>query len=170
MLEQPEGALPGALLEARLHRPRLLDHCLEPSWNGESGSLLFENAIHCRKQRWNRPVAFCLGVIPCLEDLLPEQRREQERRRYRLAEAHTLVGISQRQLDEALAERLLEEDVEARGQGVRESVLAQTLERLDGMTRKEKLLHLVEQPGRRHVLDQRRERWNGRCRFLFDAQ
>ena len=83
---------------------------------------------------------------------MPQQRGEQERRRHRLAVAHALVGVGERELDEALAERLLDDHVEQRQQAVREAVRAQALQRLDRVPGQQQLLHFVEQARRRHVL------------------
>jgi hypothetical protein len=61
------------------------------------------------------------------------------------------VGVGERQIDEPLPERLLEDDVDHRQQAVREPVRAKAFERLDGVAGQQKLLHLVEQarsPGR----------------------
>ena len=86
---------------------------------------------------------------------MPEQRGEQERRRYRLARAHPRIGSRQRRLDEPGTERLLQNDVEQRQQPVRKPVRAQALQGLDCVAGKQQLLHFVEQPRRRHVLDGR---------------
>ena len=60
-------------------------------------------------------------------------------------------------VDEALAERLLEDHVEQRQQAVRQAVRAQALQRLERVPGQQQLLHLVEQPRRRDVLHQRGE-------------
>ena len=88
---------------------------------------------------------------------MPQQRREQEAGRDAAVLAHAQIGVGERELDEALAERLLEDHVEQRQQAVRQAVRAQALQRLDRVAGEQELLHLVEQPRRRDVLHQRRE-------------
>src|SRR5947207_13183866 len=103
MLEKPEWALTRTLLEARLHRPGFLDHGFQPARNRESFGLLLEHAVHRYEQRGCRPLALRLGRIPTRQDLMPEQGGEQERRRYRFSDAHALVGVLEREIDEALS-------------------------------------------------------------------
>ena len=97
---------------------------------------------------------------------MPQQRGEQERRRHRLAVAHALVGVGEREVDEARPERLFEDDVEQRQHAVMQPVLAQALQRFDRVSRQQQLFHLVEQPRRRHVVDQRRQRGIGVAVFF----
>jgi hypothetical protein len=88
---------------------------------------------------------------------VPEQRREQECGRDAAILAHAQVGVGERELDEALSERLLENDVDQRQQSVRQAVRAQALHRLRRVTGQQELLHLVEESRGRNVLHQRRE-------------
>ena len=100
---------------------------------------------------------FALAAFQRGEHLVPEQRGEQEARRHRPVLAHALVGAAEGEVEEAVAERLLDDHVEQRQHPVVEAVLAQRAHRLQRMARQQQLLHLVEQPGCGHVLDQRRE-------------
>ena len=88
---------------------------------------------------------------------MPEQRREQEGGRDAAILAHAEVGVGERELDETLSERLLEDDVDQRQQPVRQAMRAQALHRLDRVAGQQELLHLVEEPRGRDVLHQRRE-------------
>ena len=79
-------------------------------------------------------------------------------RRHAAVLAHALVGVGERELDEALAERLLEDHVEQRQQPVRQAVRAQALQRLDarGPDSSSFCISSNSRAGG-HVLDQRRE-------------
>ena len=114
MLEQPEGALSGSLLEARLQRPDLLDRRFEAAWDRQTSGLLFQHPIHRVEQRGHGALARALGGIPARQHFVPEQRREQEGRSYRLVFPHPRIGVGERQLDEPLPEWLLEDHVEQR--------------------------------------------------------
>ena len=67
-------------------------------------------------------------------------------------------------------ERLLQDHVEQRQQAVRKPVRAQALQRLGGVAGEQELLHLVEQPRRRHVLDEARELGDRRRRLGIDRE
>src|SRR5262249_43801418 len=112
VLEQPERPLSGALLEARLERPDFLDRRLEPAGNRQPRSLLLEHAVHGVEERGPRPFAGALGGVPARQHFVPEQRRKQKRRGDGLVLAHAGVGVGERQLDEALSERLLQNHVQ----------------------------------------------------------
>jgi hypothetical protein len=100
---------------------------------------------------------------------MPKQRGEEKSRRDAAIVAYTLIRFGERELDEALSERLFEDDVDQRQQAVRQPVRTQTLHRLDRVTRKQELLHFVEQPRRRNVLHQRREIRNRRRGLGIDC-
>ena len=75
----------------------------------------------------------------------------------RLAVAHARVGARERHLDEALAQRLLEDHVEQRQQAVCSPCSRRLAQRLGGVAGQQQLQHLVEQARRRHVRIERRE-------------
>ena len=170
VLEQAIGTRAGALLEARLQSPDLLDVGLEAARHGDALRLRGQHAIHRVVERGQRLVAASLGGGPLRQHLVPEQGREEECGRYRLALAHARVGAGQRHLDEARAERLLEDHVEQRQEAVREAVRAQALQRLGGVTRQQELLHLVEQACGRHVLHEARKLGDGRRGLGIDGE
>ena len=94
-------------LEARLHRPDVAHIGRDTALNRELFGLTIEHIIGSEMECRNRILAGRFISIPFLEHLMPQQRRKQEARRDRLTLTHTFVGVSQRQRDEALAERLL---------------------------------------------------------------
>src|SRR5262249_693349 len=77
--EQRERPAPAPLLEARLQRPDLLHHRGEAAWNRQLVGLDVEHAVHGLEQGGNRLQARGLLLPPRGEDLVPEERREQER-------------------------------------------------------------------------------------------
>ncbi len=168
MLEQPVGTLAGALLEARLQRPDFLDGRLEPARDRNLLRLLGEHGVHRLEQRGNGFSAAGARRLPRREHLVPEECRKQEPRRGAPVLAHTKIGVGERELDESLAERLLQDHVDQRQEAVREAVRAQASERLDRVARKQELLHFVEEPRRGHVLHQRRELRDRRRRLRMD--
>ena len=157
MLEQPVRTLARALLEARLQRPDLLDRRLEAARYRDLLRLLGEHGVHRLEQRRNRLAAAGARRLPRGKHFVPEQRREQEPGRHAAALPHPKVGVGECEVDEALAERLLQDHVDHRQEAVGESVRAQAPQRLDRVSGKQELLHFVEQPGRGDVLDERRQ-------------
>ena len=157
MLEQPVRALAGALLEARLQRPDFLDRRLEPARDRDLLRLLAQHLVHRVEQCRDRLSAAGPRGFPGRENLVPEERGEQKAGRDAAVLAHAVVRVGERQLDEPLAERLLEDHVDQRQEAVRQAVRAQAAQRLDRVAGKQQLLHFVEQPRRRDVLHQRGE-------------
>src|SRR3990172_7096005 len=62
--EQPERALPGALLETRLHRPDFAHGRGEPAGDGELAALRIEHFVHRGLERGNAPFAVFLARLP----------------------------------------------------------------------------------------------------------
>src|SRR5262249_31645511 len=132
--EQTEGAAPAPLLEARLQRPDLLHHRGESARDRELVGLDVEHAVHRLEQRRDRLQALALRLLPGGEDLVPQQRGEQERGRYALAGAHPVVCLLEGELHEALTHRLLENHVEQGQESVVQALAAQPLERSEEHT------------------------------------
>ncbi len=101
------------------------------------------------------------NTFQALHDFVPQQCREKEGGRHRLVRDDALVGVAQRKHDEALSERLLDDDVQHRQQSVMQSLLAQPVHAHGGVAREQELHHLVEEPRRRHVLQKVREWLDG---------
>jgi len=85
---------------------------------------------------------------------VPQQGGEQEAGRYGFVLAHALVGVLERQPDEALAQGLFEDDVEQRQQAVVQAFCAQLLQALHRIAGEQQLEHLVEQARGGHVFQQ----------------
>ena len=169
MLHRAQRAAP-ALLEPRLQAPDLAHVGDEAALDGELARLLVEHRVHRLHQRGDRVLAGGLARLPAVGHQLPEQRREQEARRDRPAGAHARVGVAERDLDEALAVRLLEDHVEQRQQPVVQALGAQPPHAGERVARLEQLQHLVEEARRRHVLDQVGELCDRRERGLVDVE
>ena len=155
--EQPVRTLAGALQEARLQRPDFLHVGGETVRDGELLRLCPHHVIHRPVQRGDRRFAFVLEPLPRREHFVPQQCREQESRRDRLARKDALIGVLECKHDEALAERLLHDDVEQRQQAVVQPLPAQLHYALHRVTGEQELQHLVEQARWRHVGEQVRE-------------
>ena len=131
-LEQPVGALAGALLEARLHRPDLAHGRGEPARDRQLARSARRaprpsppRAPACgRSPRFSR--AFQAASTSC-----QSSAANRNAGRHRPLGLHALVGLRQRQRDEALAQRLLEDHVEQRQQA-----LVQALRRAAGAGRR----------------------------------
>ena len=85
------------------------------------------------------------------------ERGEEKRRRHRPFGEHALVGLREREGDEALAQRLLQDHVEQRKQPPVQADVAQLPQACARVPREQELQHLVEKPRRRHPLHERRE-------------
>ena len=131
MLEQAKRARAGALLETRLQRPDFFDRRFEAAWNGDPLGLPRQHAVHHFEQRRQRLLAACLRLRPIGQDLMPQERREQKSRRDAFAFTDPRVGVGERNLDELLPERLLQDHVQERQQAMRKPVRAQAFQRFD---------------------------------------
>src|SRR5438045_2310327 len=70
-------------------------------------------------------LAALLARAPRGEHFVPEESGEEEGGRYRPVGQHALVGLRERQRDEALAQRLLEDYIEQRQHAVVQADVAQ---------------------------------------------
>ena len=158
VLEQAVRPRAGALLEARLQRPDLLDRRLEAARDRDALA----------------PAPRARGPSPRTARAAAFRRAPSRRSTCCSTSCHSSVAnrnagdtglpsrtrasvLGERDVDEARAERLLEDHVEQRQQAVRQPVRAQARERLRRVARQQQLLHLVEQARGRHVLDEARE-------------
>src|SRR5436309_4191679 len=71
VLEQPVGALTGALLKARLQRPCFFDRRFEAPRDRQAFGLLLEHAVHRFEQRGYGPLTFRLRRVPRRQHLMP---------------------------------------------------------------------------------------------------
>ncbi len=139
-----------------MQRPDVLDVADDAARDGELARLGIEHFVHGLEQGRLGVFSGLLLPFPCDQHLMPQQGGEQEPGGDGLVLTYALVGVLQRQPDEALAHRLFEDHVQQRQQAVVQAFLAQLLEALDGIARKQELEHLVEQAGCGHVLEQDR--------------
>ena len=109
-----------------------------------------------------------MQLLPAHPHLRPQQRGEQEAGRYRLALPHTGVGAGQRLGDEGFVG--LEERVQQRQDAVVQPLVAQPLQAGQAMAAFQQLHHLVEQPCRWHVLQQRGQCADGLERGRIDLE
>ena len=130
----------------------------------------FKHRVHCLLERGEGVLALRLVRLPCRQHLVPEQRSEQERRRHRPIGAHALVGLRQRERDEALAERLIEDHVEQRQHALVQAFGAQLAQAGAGMARKQQFEHFVEHPRRGHAVNERRQTADRRAGLGFDGE
>src|SRR3989449_9212298 len=107
----PYTTLFRSLLEARLHCPNLPHGGGELGRDGQLGALRLEHIIHRRFERRHGALTAGLPCLPRGEHFIPEQRREQESRRYRVPGEHPVVRLCEREGHGPLPERLLENDV-----------------------------------------------------------
>src|SRR6266699_6149696 len=152
--QEREGAAAAPLLEARLRRPDFLHDRGEAPWDGELVGLNVEHCVHRLEQRRDRLQSPLLGFFPRRKHLVPQERREQERRRHGLPRAHPAVGLLERESDEALAHRLLEDDVEQGQQTVVQAFAAQLAQARRRVAREQQLLHFLVDPRRGNISQQ----------------
>ena len=155
MLEEAPRAPAEALLEPRLHRPDLLHVRAEAVRDRELLALRLQHLVHCAVKggyRCARPSSRC----PSRRARTSCHRSAAKRNPgdTRLVREHALVGALEREHHEALAERLLHDDVEQRQHAVVQPFLAQLRHALERVPGQEQLQHLVEEPRRRHVREQ----------------
>jgi hypothetical protein len=117
----------------------------EAARDGELRALRVEHFVHGRLERGTGRSPRAWRAFDCREHFVPEQRGEQEGRRHRPAGEHALVGLREREGDEALAERLLEDHVEQRQESLVQPHLAQLPQAGAGVAGEQQLEHLVEQ-------------------------
>src|SRR5581483_11029730 len=90
-LEQAVGTLPPALVEARLHHPHLAHRRGQLARDRELLALDIEHLVHRVLQGGDRALAAPLARLPRRKHLVPEERGEEKRGRYRALGAHALV-------------------------------------------------------------------------------
>src|SRR6266568_1842004 len=168
--QEREGAAAAPLLEARLRRPDLLHDRGEAARDGELVGLDVEHRVHRLEQRGYRLEPPRARFFPRREHLVPQERREQERRRHGLPRAHPAVGLLERESDEALPHRLLEHDVEQRQEASVQAFAAQLAQARRRVAREQQLLHFLVHPRRRHVLQEMRHLADGFSRALVDGE
>src|SRR5712691_2936722 len=168
--QEREGAAAAPLLETRLRRPDLLHDRGGAPWINKKVGLDVEHRVHRLEQRGNRLEPPRARFFPRREHLVPQERREQERRRHGLPRAHSAVGLFERESDEALPHRLLEHDVEQRQEASVQAFAAQLAQARRRVAREQQLLHFLVHPRRRHVLQEMRHLADGFSRALVDGE
>src|SRR5436309_1148532 len=152
--QEAEGTAAAPLLEARLQRPDLLHHGGEAARNGELVGLDVEHGVHRLVQSGDRFLPPLLRFLPRREHLVPQQRSEQERGRHGFSRAPAAVGLLERESDEALPHRLLDDDVEQGQQTVVTAFDLHLAQALLPVPPANQLLHFLLDPRRGHVLKQ----------------
>ncbi len=152
MAEQAVGPGAAALLEAGLQGPDFLDHAVEAAGEGQGVPLPFQHRVHGVVEGGLGTLAGVLVALPFRFHVEPEQAGQHEGRGGGMAPAHPFVGVVEGGMDEFLPGGIVQDGVQHGQDAVVQALGPQLPDTPLGMTGKQQLHHLVEQPGGRDAL------------------
>ena len=173
VLDQPEGLLAGATLEAALHVPDLAHRHAEALGNGDMAQLLAQHMLGGAEHGVMTVHAAHDVFAHLLPHRFPQHGGEKKRRGHRLVLVHARIGVRQRtrhQRHRKPALLVLQAFLRQREQVLEQAVVAQQFVGFERITAVEQLQHLLEHARRRHRGHQGREFADGRGGFVFEFE